>query len=101
MYLLVKVHILEAQLEQLLVELHTFSDFLKVNNVLKTDLEQADRLDERLRFEPLAEDGSGLARKLALFEAQVDNTRLEIDKLKRRIALLRRWQFATLLLLLF
>ena len=83
MHLLVKVHVLEAQLEQLLVELHALSDLFEVYNVLERDLEEADRFDERFGLEPLAEDGSGLACELALLEAQVDDTGLQIHKRER------------------
>ena len=83
MHLLVKVHVLEAQLEQLLVELHALSDLFEVYNVLERDLEEADRFNERFGLEPLAEDGSGLACELALLEAQVDDTGLQIHKRER------------------
>ena len=102
MNFLVKVHVLEAQLEQLLVELHALGNLFEVYDVLERDLEEANRFDERFGLEPLAEDGSGLTCELALLKAQVNDTGLQIHKLERGVALLVRiWRHLTTFLFLF
>lgn len=68
-HLLVEIHVLEAQLEQFLIEFHALSDPLKVDQILKGHLEQADSLNQRLSLEPFAQDGGCLTSELALLES--------------------------------
>ena len=68
MHLLVEIHVLEAELEQFLIEFHTLRYPLKVDQVLKSHLEKANRLNQSLRLEPFTQDSGSFARELALFE---------------------------------
>ena len=69
MNLLVKVHVLEAKLVQLLVKLHTFCHFFEIDNVLKADFDETHSLDHTVALEPLTEKNGSLACELAFFKA--------------------------------
>ena len=73
MYLLVKVHVLKAELVQLLVELHTFCHFFEVDDVLEANFDETHSLDHVIAFEPFTEENGSLACELAFFKAQVDD----------------------------
>ena len=69
MYLFVKVHVLEAKLVQLLVELHTFCHFLEIDDVLEANFDETHCLDYTVAFKPLTEKNGSLACELALLKA--------------------------------
>ena len=76
--LLVEIHVLVADLDELLVELHAIRDFLKVCRIFKGHFNKSDRFNERILLEPLGKQNRGFSSYFALLESQVDDSWLLI-----------------------
>ena len=71
MHLLIKVHVLEADLDKFLVHLHALGKFFEIYDVIERDAHEADCLDLRLVFEPFSKHASCFTRQSALLKPQV------------------------------